>query len=213
MRRYDLHLHSKYSYDSVSEPKSIVSIAKSLGLDGIAVTDHNTIKGGLATKEFETLDFEVIVGTEIHTDEGDVIGLYLSEEIIARNLIEVIDEMRAQGATIIIPHPFDENRDSALHPKDDVARLVDGVEGYNSRCRNQLYNELAVTYANTHNLAVVAGSDAHCTREIGNAWTIFDSDLREAIVQRKTQIYGVPSHLVNRWLSKSIKKLKLIGNK
>lgn len=211
--RFDLHSHSKYSYDSISEPKNIVSIAKGLGLDGIAITDHNTIKGGLAAKEYETSDFEVIVGAEIHTLKGEVIGLYLSEEIESRYFSEVIEEMRAQGAIIIIPHPFDERRDSTLHPKDDMANLIDGVEGYNSRCTHQLFNELAVTYADAHNLAVVAGSDAHCTREIGNAWTICEGDLREAILQRKTQIYGVQSHLVNRWLSRSIKKLKLMGSK
>ena len=71
--RYDLHSYSKYSSDGFSEPKMMVKTASKLGLSGIAVTDHNTIKGGLEAKKYETKEFQVFVGSEIKTDHGEVI--------------------------------------------------------------------------------------------------------------------------------------------
>lgn len=77
--RYDLHIHSKYSLDGLIEPEIIVKTAKNQGLSGIAVTDHHTIRGGLETKKISPEDLEVIVGSEIGTERGEVIGLFLSE--------------------------------------------------------------------------------------------------------------------------------------
>lgn len=79
--KYDLHVHSKYSVDGYVEPEVIVKTAQKRGLSGVAVTDHNTIKGGLKAKKYETEDLRVIVGSEIETNRGEVIGLFLSEEI------------------------------------------------------------------------------------------------------------------------------------
>ena len=85
----DLHIHSKYSFDSLLSPKTILKVAKKKGLTGIAVTDHNTIRGGLEVKEInKDRDFTVIVGSEVQTEIGDIIGLYLSDEIKSRISIE-----------------------------------------------------------------------------------------------------------------------------
>ena len=87
--KYDLHIHSKYSSDGVLDPEKIVKIAAKRGLNGVAITDHNTIIGGLKAKNYETEDFKVIVGSEISTERGEIIGLFLKEEIKPGNVQEV----------------------------------------------------------------------------------------------------------------------------
>ena len=95
--KYDLHIHSKYSSDGVLDPEKIVKIAIKRGLNGVAITDHNTIIGGLKAKNYETEDFKVIVGSEISTERGEIIGLFLKEEIKPGNVQEVISEIKEQN--------------------------------------------------------------------------------------------------------------------
>jgi predicted metal-dependent phosphoesterase TrpH len=211
MAKFDLHIHSSYSSDGTMDTKTIIKVAIKRHLNGIAITDHNTIKGGLEAKKYETKDFKVIVGSEIMTDQGEVIGLFLSEEITAKNIMDVINEIKAQDGIIVIPHPFDEIRHSALHPNDEYASIVDCIEGFNSRCIFQIYNDKAVQYANKHNLPLVAGSDAHFENEIGNAGVITETeDLREAIIQKDIEIFGKRSMLSNHMFTKGLKKWRKI---
>ena len=95
--KYDLHIHLKYSSDGVLDPEKIVKIAIKRGLNGVAITDHNTIIGGLKAKNYETEDFKVIVGSEISTERGEIIGLFLKEEIKPGNVQEVISEIKEQN--------------------------------------------------------------------------------------------------------------------
>ena len=74
--KYDFHTHTKYSTDGYIDPKILVKAAVKAGLTGVAVTDHNTIKGGLEAKKYENKNIEVIVGSEILTDKGEVIGIF-----------------------------------------------------------------------------------------------------------------------------------------
>jgi len=76
--KYDFHTHTKYSSDGYVEPKMLVKVAVKVGLSGIAVTDHNTVKGGLKAKKFENNELEVIVGSEILTNKGEVIGIFFN---------------------------------------------------------------------------------------------------------------------------------------
>jgi predicted metal-dependent phosphoesterase TrpH len=208
--KYDLHIHSKYSYDSLLEPKVIVQAAMKKGMNGIAVTDHNTIKGGLKAKEYETKDFEIIVGSETCSNRGDVIGLFLNEEIKSRSPLDVIDEIKAQGGIVIIPHPFDNMRSSTFHPTYKCVGSIDAVEGFNARCINQKYNMFAVDYGEIYSVTLIGSSDAHCANEIANGWTeIEDSDnIRDAILNGNTTIRGNKSWIMNHVFSKGIKKLK-----
>jgi|ERR1035437_543620 predicted metal-dependent phosphoesterase TrpH len=211
MKKFDLHTHSSYSSDGWIDPKNMVKIAIKNNLDGIAITDHNTIKGGLKAKNYETKDFKVIIGSEIITNQGEVIGLFLSEEIISKNLTDVIYEIKAQNGIIVIPHPFDEMRHSALHPSDEFAYLIDCIEAFNSRCIFQKYNKKAVEYANKHDLSFVAGSDAHFGNEIGNAGIITEyEDLKEAIMTKKIEMFGKRSMLANHVFTKGLKKWRKI---
>jgi len=204
--KYDLHIHSKYSSDGVLEPEEIINAAKKRGLDGIAVTDHDTIKGGLETKRYETKDFEVIIGSEIMTDRGEIAGLFLSQEITSKDVQGVFSEIKAQGGIVIIPHPFDGLRRSAFHPTEEDVKFIDAVEGFNSRCVFQKYNNKAVAFALQYNLPIAGGSDAHFANEVGIAGVIvMTSDIKGAILNNALDIFGKRSSLLNHARTKLLK--------
>lgn len=205
--KYDLHIHSKYSSDGTLSPEEIVKIAIKKGLDGVAITDHNTIQGGLKAKEYETKNFKVIVGSEIMTDRGEIIGLFLEEEIgKSRNFRDAIIDIKDQNGIVIVPHPFDKLRHGSLLPTDDDAKPIDCIEGFNSRCVFKRYNDNASEFAKRHNLVIAAGSDAHFANEIGNAGIIADNeDIRDAFAKKQLKIFGDRTMLINHALSKILK--------
>ena len=192
MKKYDLHIHTYHSACSRIRPKKLLQIAKKRGLNGIAVTDHNTIKGGLETKKLnKDKNFEVIIGAEIKTDKGEILGYYLKKEIKSRTPEAVIDEIHKQGGIAVAAHPFTWGllRTAAKFDKKELKKL-DGFETFNSRNTFRWENELAVQFAQKHKLAQTAGSDSHFYYEIGRAFTLFNGSLRDAIKKRKTIIMG-----------------------
>jgi len=204
----DLHIHSKYSDDGILDPEEIVRIAKDRGLNAIAITDHNTIKGGQEAQKYETSDLKVIIGAEIMTEKGEITGLFLSEEVKARHFLDVIAEIKAQGGLVIVPHPFDELRHSAFHITSEYANLVDAIEGFNSRCIFQRYNRKAVEFAAQYDLPVVGGSDAHYANEIGLGGIITESDdIRRAIIDNNLTLFGKRSSVMNHVRTK-VRKLR-----
>ena len=204
--KYDLHIHSKYSSDGVLDPEKIVKIAIERGLNGIAITDHNTIKGGIKAKKYETEDCKVIVGSEIMTERGEITGLFLSEEIKSKDVQDVISEIKDQNGIVIIPHPFDELRHSAFYPTEEDINFIDCIEGFNSRCVLQKYNDRAVEFGTKHNLTIVGGSDAHFLNEIGEGGIITEAeDIREAIMKNDVKVFGKRSPLVNHAGTKVLK--------
>jgi len=204
--KYDLHIHSKYSSDGILDPGKIVKVAVKKGLDGIAVTDHNTIKGGLSTKKFETENFKVIVGSEIYTTRGEIIGLFLSEEIKSKEFSEVCDEIRDQDGLIIVPHPFDELRNSSFKIRKEDIKRFDAIETFNSRCIYQKYNKKAGSYAEKNDLSAVGGSDAHFSYEIGRAGISIDSDdIRNAVLKNDLNVFGKNTIFLIHVLTKVLK--------
>ncbi|MFC1872245.1 PHP domain-containing protein [Chloroflexota bacterium] len=204
--KYDLHIHSKYSSDGVLEPEEIVKIARKRGLRGVAITDHNTIKGGLETKKYETADLEVIVGCEVMTNRGEITGIFLSHEIKSRDVIGVVAEIKEQNGIIIIPHPFDELRHTAFHPTKEDVKFIDAIESFNSRCILQKFNRKALAFALRYNLLVTGGSDAHFANEIGSAGIIINtSDIKGAILGHDLEVFGLRSSLLNHARTKLLK--------
>ena len=103
----DFHTHTHHSYDSLMKPEKIIRIARARGLDGIVTCDHNTIKGGLEVQKVNNnKNFIVIVGAEIETDVGDIIGIFLTKEIESRNFDNVVREIKQQGVKVILSHPY-----------------------------------------------------------------------------------------------------------
>jgi len=206
LRSFDLHVHSKYSKDSINDPKWIIKIAKKKGLSGVAITDHNTIRGSLIAKKINTdTDFEIIPGEEIKTDIGDIIGLWITEEIKSRSWEEVIDEIHSQGGITVLAHPY---RGHKLI--DEVANRVDAIEILNARTPrllNQKAYELAVKFQKGYS----AGSDAHLPFEIGRVRVIVDSsNLRKALITGNVKLEGKESpYLLVHGMSFIIEKIKL----
>lgn len=192
MKKYDLHIHTYHSGCSRIRPKKLLKIAKKRGLNGIAITNHNTIKGGKDVKKLnKDKNFEVIIGAEIKTDKGEILGLYLKKEIKSRKAEEVIDEIHKQGGIAIAAHPFTWGllRTAAKFNKKELKKL-DGFETFNARNTFRWENELAVQFAQKHKLAQTGGSDAHFYYEIGRAFTLFNGSLKDAIKKRNTVIMG-----------------------
>lgn len=216
--KFDLHVHSKYSVDCILDPKKIVKTAHKKGLSGVAITDHNTIKGGLETKKYETNDLQVIVGSEIKTDRGEVIGLYLSEEIKPGLFSEVVQKIKDQNGLVILPHPFDGIRGNGIKPgKDDIPH-IDCVEVYNSRCLLDKYNHKARIFAQNNDLLMTAGSDAHFTSEIGKAGIITpqeiedEDDLKQILYRDNFTLYGEKSNIIYLGLTKVLKLWRKTGS-
>ena len=206
--KYDLHSHSKYSSDGILDPRKIIKVAIKKGLDGIAVTDHNTIKGGLEAKKYETDDFNVIIGSEVMTTKGEVIGLFLSEEIKSKDFYDVIGEIKAQNGIVVLPHPFDEWRYASFPAKEDV-KYIDNIEIFNSRCVKKKYNDNAGKFAKKYKLGVTGGSDAHFANEIGHAGIIVETDdVYEAILKNNLQVFGKTSTNLNHVFTKMLKTWK-----
>jgi predicted metal-dependent phosphoesterase TrpH len=188
----DLHIHSVYSPDSPVEPRTVLKIAKKKGLNGVAVTDHDTIRGGLeALKANTDPNFVVIVGSEVETtDKGDIIGLFLTHEIQSREASEVIKEIKEQGGVAMWAHPYREGKN--LLPN-VVKKQIDVIEGLNAKTLES-QNMLARALAERCRKPVAGVSDAHAAEEIGNAATLIDGSsvdgIREALLKGKTQVIG-----------------------
>jgi hypothetical protein len=165
----DLHIHSIYSHDSWLSPKTIVRKAIDAGLTCIAITDHGTIRGGIeARKNVGDQTLEIIIGTEIRTDCGDIMGLELSEEIRSTAWKEVIREIRDQGGIAVFPHPYRDHTDI-----EEIAGYVDFIECWNARSIPE-QNSLAADLARRFSKPVTLGSDAHVASEIGSVQVRLD---------------------------------------
>jgi hypothetical protein len=165
----DFHIHSKYSHDSLMSPESIVKRAKKVGLTCIAITDHGTIRGGVeGKKSARTYGVEVIVGAEIKTDCGDIIGLNLTDEIVATGWQDVIRAIRLQGGTVVLPHPY---RDHSHI--EEIVPGVDFIEIWNARNSIE-QNDKAEKLANSIGKSAMLGSDAHVYQELGNVKVMVD---------------------------------------
>lgn len=197
---FDFHIHTLYSFDSAIEPKKAIKVARKKGLNGIAITDHNTIKGGVSiTKQNRRKDFFVITGSEIKTEQCEIIGLFLSREIRSKDMLDVVEEVRAQGGITVLAHPFRPKILSSFFERGErlpssSLKEIDAVEVLNARVdRNR--NNMALALAMRLGKPMLAGSDAHFYREIGSVQTMIDDisseeDIRDSILKREMSVTG-----------------------
>lgn len=185
----DFHIHSKYSFDSNMDPQRILRIAKKKNMDTIAVTDHNTIKGSIEAKKLEkSIGIQVIIGAEIKTDIGDIIGLNLNDEIPYSTWEEVIDCIRDMDGVSILPHPYKQHENIL-----EISKRVDLIEIWNARC-NIEQNMRAMNLVATLKKGAIIGSDAHLYSEIGNAISEVDDKsltMKQIINQNASQNWKI----------------------
>jgi predicted metal-dependent phosphoesterase TrpH len=193
----DLHCHTSASFDSLADPGAVVRAAARQGLTHLAVTDHDRIEGALRARDAAPEGLTVIVGEEIKTADGDLIAVFL-ERAVRPGLParETIEEVRAQGGLVGIPHPFDRFRGSMLRdPRlEAMGGLVDWVEAHNARVVGGSGNERAAAFARELGLPGVAVSDAHSVLEVGVAYTAVDGDpsTPEGLLSALTNVELVP---------------------
>ncbi len=200
--KFDLHMHSCYSKDAANKPETLIRRAKKLGIN-IAITDHNTTAACAQLKKIGKKNgVSVIPGIEMDIyDDGKYLGelsaLFIQSEIKHRDFPEIIDEIKKQDALLYAPHPFDVFR-SGFKKLDSLAKKLDALEAFNSRCYFSGFNKKAEAYADAHKICKIAGSDAHFPQEIGKAITEFRCDsiegVRRAIKKRSARIHGEKSN-------------------
>lgn len=174
--RADLHNHTHFSPDSILSPEQLVEHCLRRGIHCIAVTDHNTVRGGLEASrivaERQIADLRVIVGEEVRSADGEILGLFLTDDV-PRGLSgeETIERIKLQGGIVGVPHPFDHLR-SALDYRRMVTLVeqIDFIETLNARIVFRSHNRKAQDFALDHGLAGSAASDAHSHWEIGRAY-------------------------------------------
>jgi len=170
--KVDMHTHTEYSPDSRTPVKAQAAAIRAAGVDVVCATDHNTIEGALRLREIAD-GFRVVVGEEISTRDGDMIGLFL-EKAIPRDLPaeETIARIHDQGGLVSVPHPFSHNR--LFHIRraalDRVWKDIDCIEIFNAREAFTQDNLRAAAFAREKNIPGAVGSDAHRAAEIGTAW-------------------------------------------
>jgi glycosyltransferase involved in cell wall biosynthesis len=173
----DFHVHSHHSKDCVSPVADILERARDVGLDVVAITDHDSVAGGLEARELAgRFGVRVIVGEECKTAEGEVVGLFLEETVPpGMSFAETVAAIRGQGGIVYVPHPFDR-----LHTVPSAAVLranvtdIDVLEVFNSRLAFPGFNEQAERFARRYRIPAAAGSDAHVLASLGTALTGMD---------------------------------------
>jgi predicted metal-dependent phosphoesterase TrpH len=213
MLKLDLHIHSQYSEDGAGSPKEIINHLIKKGLNGMAITDHNTVEGGLKALKVTPKDFIVIPGVEISTAEGHIIALDVRENI-PRNLSveETIDKIIDQGGTPIVPHLYRSMSGIKKAKLKKVQSKIPAIEVFNS-CSVPQSNLKTVKTAKELNLGGVGGSDSHLPMYTGYGYTTtnttdlsIDSIISE-INKKKTWGEGATLPLVYR-RNRMIKSVK-----
>lgn len=193
-----MHIHTKYSKDGFIRLEKLRKICAKKNIVPI-ITDHNTIKGALEYKS-------KIIAEEIKTKEGDIIGLFLNNEIPKElSVEETIDKIKEQDGLVYFPHPG--------RPFDGIKNFrknVDIIEVFNARNFLKRWNDNALKLADDNNLLKGAGSDAHLACEVGKAYVQmedfndkqeFVKNLRNAkiIGERSCLLVHLPTITLNRF--------------
>jgi predicted metal-dependent phosphoesterase TrpH len=204
------HLHTRHSFDSLLPPRKIVARARELNVQILIVTDHNTIRGALEAKLLAHGNPPlVIVAAEYQSEKGDIIGLFLQEEIRSRDSKEIVRQIHKQGGLVVLPHPFKGHR-----LDDELLAAVDVIETFNGRCSpddNNRAHQLAVE----RKLPFIAGADAHCFSELGAVVNEYsepqpsnEAELRLLLLSSAPRIIAHPASPLCRPYSQLIKAVK-----
>ncbi len=167
----DFHIHTAYSMDCNTSPEEIISRCLETGINCIAIADHDAVEGALKIQSLAP--FPVIVAEEILTLQGEIIGMFLKEGIPTGLAIEqAISRIKAQGALVCLPHPFDPLRGIRLDSKrlEELVEQLDIIEVFNARSPLGRYSVKAKSFAKKYGIPETAGSDAHTPNEIGNTY-------------------------------------------
>jgi len=194
--KIDCHCHTIYSkhwfwgFDAINTPLEMIKAAIKKGMNGLAITDHNTIKGSLVGKKVAKRfkNFIIITGSEIKTKGGEIIGLDIKEDVpINLSIEETIERIHDLGGIAIAPHPFGSYIFRRCTGKN--AEKADAIEIYNSTLTKKQNNK-ALLLAKKIKKPFTAGSDAHSAVEVGNAGIIINGNPINSILKNKVKTFG-----------------------
>jgi predicted metal-dependent phosphoesterase TrpH len=201
--KLDLHVHTIFSKDSLIKPEDAVKIALKKGLDGLAICDHNTLKAYRILKKKRFKDIIIIPGVEIETHIGEVMGLFIEEEIKTKNnnFFTIVNKIKDNNGLVVIPHPFDFLRSNHLKLNllndNIIKKYIDGIEIMNSRIIMKSCVRKARKFNEKYQLFETGGSDAHTPKEIGNGYTLIQGaadisreSIYECLVSKKSKSCG-----------------------
>jgi hypothetical protein len=167
-----MHTHTMWSGDSTTTPDEFAAAVEASGLDVVCITDHNAIDGAVELRD--RLACRVIIGEELRTAAGEIIGLFLTERVpMGIGHVEAAKAIRDQGGVVYIPHPFDPMRrnmnEAALYELAE-ADLIDAVEVFNAKTSLPSLNRRAAEFATEFGIVGGAGSDGHVPYALGAAY-------------------------------------------
>jgi len=221
----DLHCHSSASFDSVASPERLMAKAHRIGLTHLAITDHERIDGALRARDRAPEGLTIIVGEEVRSADGDMIGLYLERAVPpGLSAAETAAAIHEQGGLVGLPHPFDRFRSSGGSQAADQQRTLDAlvaavdyIEIHNARAYRDA-NPLAAAFAETRGLPGTASSDAHSVMELGVAQTVVPGLVDGpaallALLPDATILKGRASYLVRGWTPMAKVLQRIRGNR
>lgn len=172
MIKVDLHTHSISSPDGSVTADNYKKILNDKILDCVAITDHNSIDFALSLKS-ELGSEKIIVGEEINTTQGEIIGLFLKSKIEPnQNIKDTIDQIKQQGGIVYVPHPFETVRSGITKETlETIKQDVDIIESANGRAFFQNFGPQAHTWAHVRNVPTFASSDGHRAQALGKTYT------------------------------------------
>ncbi|OHD12635.1 MAG: hypothetical protein A2Y41_09995 [Spirochaetes bacterium GWB1_36_13] len=175
MQKAIFHLHTHCSKDASIQPEALLDFALKHDIKILGVTDHNSIQGALEVQELalrKSSAVKVIVGSEIATESGEVIGLFLKKDIQSRmSVLKTIEEIKSQNGLVYLPHPFDTLRRERIRDKSLIEqneKWIDVIEVFNSRCLKRKDNRNAAIFSDRFQKHQLWGSDAHFLYELKN---------------------------------------------
>ncbi len=172
--KIDLHNHTVFSPDSSSTVEQALEAARAGGMDGIAVTDHNSVRGSLEAEKKASGAIVVITGSEVSTSDGHLLCLGIREDVRkGMTMAETIDAVVAMGGIAVPSHPLRTGTGCGLKLLDSLdIKSIETVNGRNLRSKNRR----AAHYASARGLACTGGSDSHTPSEIGRAYTLIEGE-------------------------------------
>lgn len=206
MLSVELHTHSALSYDGRDSVELLLEQAQAVGLDALAITDHDEIDASLeAANLAPEYGLVGIPGMEVTSRAGHVLALGVEESVPAGLPFQkTLAVIRDQGGIAVVPHPFQESRSGVLAniSKDELA-TADAIEVYNSRLLTGRANRQAARFARRRGLPMTAGSDAHISEMVGQAVTLVDAEgssaaaILDAVADGRTTVEGkrTPWHI------------------
>lgn len=217
MIKCEFHVHTRYSKDSILNKYMILLMCKLRKIKLLAITDHNEIEGAKKYKKFlKKFNIEVIIGEEIMTEDGEIIGLYLTKKIEqGLSIGKTINQIKEQEGLVYLPHPYDEKRYKTVlnsQKQEENKEKIDFIEIHNGRNIKEEYDKKQEEIQKELGIIPIIGGDSHTFFEIGRNYIKMNYDGKERLIQniKEAQFHKAKCIKVAHTFTKVARVIKLI---